>query len=121
MRTRQDVGRLGEQIATEYLETLGWRILDRNWFGPGGELDIVALDVAEDAVVGVEVKTRRDAAYGSPAEAVTRTKVARLRKLLACWLASHDVHSDGVRLDLVAIRLGAPARVVDLDHLTGIV
>ena len=96
MRTRMQTGRLGEDLATEALRGAGFEILDRNWFGPGGELDIVAFDPEQDAVVGVEVKTRTSRAFGTPAEAVTPAKVRRLRRLLAHWLATHDVHAGGV-------------------------
>lgn len=119
MRAQQAVGRAGEDLAAAYLEQQGWRILDRNWFGPGGELDVVALDVPGDAVVGVEVKTRTSAAFGSPAEAVTPAKVHRLRVLLAQWLVAHDVHAETIRLDVIAVVL-PPSGCPRLDHLEGI-
>lgn len=120
MRTRNETGRLGEALATRYLELSGYQVLDRNWYGPGGgELDVVAYDVEQDAVVGVEVKTRRSAAYGSPAEAVTPRKVQRMRVLLAHWLAQHEVHADGVRLDVVAVEL-LPAGPPRIEHLEGV-
>lgn len=119
MRTRIETGRLGEDLAVRYLELQGYRVLDRNWYGPAGELDVVAHDVVEDAVVGVEVKTRRTAAYGSPAEAVTPRKVRRMRVLLAQWLTAHDVHAAGARLDVVAVRL-LPAGPPRIEHLVGV-
>lgn len=119
MPTRNETGRLGEDLAARMLELDGYRVLDRNWYGPGGEIDVVAYDPAEDAVVGVEVKTRRTATFGTPHEAVTSRKVQRLRVLLARWLADHDVHARTVRLDVVAVELrdGRPPR---LDHVVGI-
>lgn len=116
---RQRVGRLGEDLAATHLLGLGWRVLDRNWYGRAGELDLVALDVDVDEVVGVEVKTRRSGAYGTPAEAVTPPKLRRLRVLTAQWLAEHDVRCTGVRLDVVAVELvpHGPPRV---DHLVGV-
>jgi len=119
MRSRQEVGRSGEDLAAAYLEQRGWQVLDRNWFGTGGELDIVALDVECDTLVGVEVKTRRSVAFGSPAEAVTPSKVRRMRSLTAQWLAAHDVHADGVRLDVIAIEVPRDAPP-HLDHLRAV-
>lgn len=119
MRTRIETGRLGEALATRHLELQGFQVLDRNWYGPAGELDVVAYDVEQDAVVGVEVKTRRSAAYGSPAEAVTPRKVRRLRALLAQWLAAHDAHAEGLRLDVVAVEL-LPDRPPRIEHLVGV-
>lgn len=119
MRTRNEIGRLGEDIAVAYLETDGFQVLDRNWYGPSGELDVVAYDPCHDAVVAVEVKTRRGRSHGTPAEAVTPQKVRRLRVLLAQWLAGHRVHADEVRIDVIAVDLDpdGPPRV---DHLVGV-
>lgn len=119
MRTRNETGRLGEVLAVRFLEQDGYEVLDRNWYGPGGELDVVAYDPEEDAVVGVEVKTRRTGTFGTPHEAVTPRKVQRLRVLLAAWLAEHDVHAGGVRLDLVAVEL-RPDEPPLVDHVASI-
>lgn len=119
MRTRNEIGRLGEDIAVAYLETGGFQVLDRNWFGPSGELDVVVYDPGQDAVVAVEVKTRSGRAFGTPAEAVTPRKVRRLRVLLAQWLARHEVHADEVRIDVVAVELD-PAGSPHVEHLAGV-
>jgi putative endonuclease len=119
MRTRNETGRLGEDLAAGLLENEGCTVLDRNWYGPGGELDLVVYDPDEDAVVGVEVKTRRTATYGTPHEAVTPQKVRRLRCLLAAWLAAHEVHATVIRLDLVAVELRA-GRPPHAEHVAGI-
>jgi len=57
-------------------------------------------------VVICEVKTRRTAAFGVPAEAVTPAKQARIRRLAARWLAESDVRAREVRFDVVAILAG---------------
>ena len=117
MRAKDAVGQYGERVAAAFLVDRGWRLLDRNWRCAEGELDIVALD--GDALVVVEVKTRTGDGFGHPAEAVTAAKLARLRRLAGQWLASHDVHPVGVRIDVLAVRVGGrgPARV---EHLVGV-
>jgi len=64
-------------------------ILDRNWRPHGseavGEVDLIARD--GDALVIVEVKTRRALAFGAPVEAVTRRKIRQLRSLALALLA----------------------------------
>ncbi|MBO3096081.1 YraN family protein [Cellulomonas dongxiuzhuiae] len=118
MRAKDAVGRYGEDVATAFVTQAGWTVLARNWRCAEGELDIVALD--GDEVVAIEVKTRRSAAYGHPAEAVTHRKLARLRRLTARWLSEHDVRARSVRVDVIAVlvqRQGA-ARV---EHLVGVV
>ena len=117
MRAKDAVGRYGENVATRYVQDAGWRVLDRNWRGPDGELDIVALDGT--ALVTVEVKTRRSVEFGYPAEAVTPRKAARLRRLTAQWVAAHDVRPRSIRIDVIAVlvqRRGA----AQVEHLVGI-
>ena len=119
MRTNKETGRLGEDIAVACLQRQGFRVLDRNWYGAAGELDVVAYEPGRDAVVGIEVKTRRGDGYGTPAEAVTTRKVRRMRALLAQWLAEHPVHAEEVRLDVLAVELrpGQPPRI---EHVEGV-
>lgn len=117
MRAKDAVGRYGERVVAKLLVERGWVVLERNWRGPAGELDIVALD--GDVLVVVEVKTRTGDGFGHPAEAVTPAKLARLRRLAGQWLAAHDVRARGVRIDVVAVRAGGrgAARV---EHLVGV-
>lgn len=117
MRAKDAVGRYGENVAAGYLVGEGWQVLDRNWRGPDGELDIVALHAG--VLVVVEVKTRRGLGYGHPAEAVTPRKLARLRRLTAQWLAAHEVHPGSVRIDVIAVLV--PRRgAAHLEHLAGV-
>ncbi|MBD8060524.1 YraN family protein [Cellulomonas sp. JH27-2] len=118
MRAKDAVGRYGEDVAERHLLAAGWRVLDRNWRCRDGELDLVGMD--GDELVVVEVKTRRSAAYGSPAEAVTRLKLARVRRLAAQWLAAHDVRAASVRVDVIAVILPRSGAAV-VDHLVGVV
>jgi putative endonuclease len=102
----------------------GFSLLARNWRCREGEIDIVARD--GDVLVVCEVKTRRDVGFGTPIEAVTQAKAARLRRLTARWLAAtrESRAADGsggfvdIRFDVVGVllpRAGAPA----VQHLRG--
>ena len=132
------VGRLGEQAAARYLEGLGYRVLDHNWRSPDpeqrGELDLV-LRHRRDLVI-CEVKTRTGEALAHPAEAVTREKAARLRRLAVLWLRGHrrsrrsrslftartSPAPSRVRIDVVAVRLGPrePFPVLSIEHLQAV-
>ena len=74
---RQQLGRYGEAYAARYLVEHGMEVLDRNWRCAAGEIDLVLRD--GDVLVVCEVKTRASLAFGSPFEAVTERKLARLR------------------------------------------
>ena len=117
MRAKDGVGAYGERVAVRALQDQGFEILDRNWRGRYGELDIVARD-GED-VVAVEVKTRSSTAFGHPAEAVTPVKLARLRRVVAEWLAEHAVRAPGVRIDVVAVIRRRSGRA-DVEHVRGV-
>ena len=101
----------GEARAARWYEARGWEVLDRNWRdGRNGEIDLVLGQGS--TVVFCEVKARRTAAFGSPAEAVTPTKQARIRRLASAWLAAHEVRGVEVRFDVAAL-LGDQLEVIE--------
>lgn len=118
MRAKDALGRHGEDVAARHLTSVGMVVLDRNWRCDVGELDIVARD--GDTLVVCEVKTRSGTAYGSPLEAVTDVKAARLRRLAARWLTDHGVRPAGVRIDLVGI-VRPPRGPAVVQHVKGAV
>jgi putative endonuclease len=114
---RKALGAFGEQIAARHLVDAGLTLLDRNWRCPAGEIDIVAAD--HGTVVVCEVKTRRSFRFGTPLEAVTSQKAARLHRLGWLWVKAHEVRCRGLRVDVVAIesRRNGPAVV---EHIVGV-
>lgn len=101
MRAKDAVGAYGERVAERFLVDAGLVVLERNWRCPLGEIDIVARD--GDCLVVCEVKTRSTTAYGHPLEALSRRKVARLRKLAYAWVEERGVRPRTIRIDLVAV------------------
>jgi len=61
MSYRKDVGDWGERIASDYLISNGYQILERNFYTRYGEIDIVASK--DEDIIFVEVKTRKDSDY----------------------------------------------------------
>jgi putative endonuclease len=120
-QTRQELGRLGEELAVDYFRQRGMLVLDRNWrpqrANLRGELDLVVRD--EDTLVIVEVKTRRCLAFGSPAESVTRRKLRALHSLALAWLGQRQVHAPRMRFDVISITV-PPAGQPVLEHLRGV-
>jgi putative endonuclease len=118
MRAKDAVGRYGERVAADHLVSSGLVILDRNWRCPDGEIDIVARDGA--ALVFVEVKTRSSVTFGDPAEAVSRVKATRIRKLAMLWLEQNrDVPGAfrrELRFDVVSV-VRAAAGPATVRHL----
>jgi putative endonuclease len=117
MGAKDDLGREGERVAAEYLERAGLRVLDRNWRCADGEIDIVAAE--RQVMVVCEVKTRSGGQFGTPLEAITRNKRARLRRLAARWLVAHGVLFDEVRIDVVGL-VRNPAGNFEIEHVRGV-
>jgi putative endonuclease len=115
-RGTQAVGGYGEDVAVRYLVAQGMRLLARNWRCAAGEIDAVLSD--GDVLVIAEVKTRRGDRYGTPAEAVSPAKAARLRRLALHWLAGSDGHPAEVRFDVVSV-LPQPRGAARVEHLRG--
>ncbi len=81
-------GRRGEELASQYLVSQGYIIMQRNYRELWGEVDIVAF--RHGVLLFAEVKYRQDLTKGHPAEAITPRKLSRLRKAVAMYLASGE-------------------------------
>ena len=119
MLTRAEIGALGEQLAVDHLTSLGLRVVTRNWRCRYGELDVIAADDVTRTVVFVEVKTRTSDQFGGVVQAVTPTKVRRLRRLAGLWLAAQQVSWAAVRIDVVGVRIGR-RRTPEITHMRGV-
>lgn len=113
---RKKLGDFGERAAAAHLARQGYVIVERQWRGTGGELDLVARDGG--TLVFVEVRTRRGGASGTAAESVGRAKQARLITLAYGYLEAHGLAPEADwRIDVVAVELDGGGRVARLDHI----
>jgi putative endonuclease len=95
-------GHAAETAACHHLETQGLRLIERNYRSPFGEIDLIMQD--GEALVFVEVRQRRSAAYGTPAETVGARKQSKLRATAEHYLQRHPHQSQNpCRFDIVAI------------------
>lgn len=118
MAAKDDLGRAGEDRAAQYLTQRGYRILERNWRCPQGEIDIVA--VSGRALCIVEVKTRRSTAFGHPFEAVDARKRRRLWQLGNAWIEAHPDCARGRSLRIDAIGIIGDGAAASIEHLQDI-
>ena len=119
----QHVGRLGEDAAVSFLAAQQYVILDRNWRCRTGEIDVVAKE--GNVLVFVEVKARSTLRFGHPYEAVTPTKLARLRALSVMWRDAHPLTTGITRIDVISVvmpraRAGVGAEPPQIEHLRGV-
>jgi putative endonuclease len=115
---RHRVGEVGERLAAEHLERLGYAILARRHRTRFGELDLVAFDGR--TIVFCEVKSRRGGGRRrTPFEALGPAKRAQVRRMAAAWLAEVRDRPRGVelRFDAIGVRLDGAGRLESLEHL----
>jgi putative endonuclease len=108
-------GRIGEELAVEYLREQGYRIVARNFRCRVGELDIVAMD--GDALVFVEVRSKRSARHGTPAETVNAAKQHRLARVAGVYLSRRRPRFDSCRFDVIGITDGRVQHIRDAFRL----
>ncbi|MCU1344753.1 MAG: endonuclease [Acidimicrobiia bacterium] len=97
------LGASGEAAALAWYLAAGYREVARNWRCRDGELDLL---VSRDRLlVFCEVKTRSSDRFGTPAEAITAVKAARIRRLAARYLAESPWPGD-LRFDVACVMRG---------------
>ncbi len=99
MNHNQQIGRWGEQAASEYLQKKGYTILRRNARTPFGEIDIIAQQ--GEFIIFVEVKARTNRAFGTPEMAVTPLKQQHL--LAAAEHLAAELEADSWQVDVIAV------------------
>lgn len=101
-QARRQLGADGEALVAGWYEARGYEVVARNWRCRDGELDVIARNGR--MFIFCEVKTRTSDAFGTPAEAVTRDKQQRLRRLAARWLDEDaPVRAREIRFDVAAV------------------
>jgi putative endonuclease len=104
-------GRRAEQRAVLSYRLRGYRILGRNVWAGGHELDLVARRGRR--LVFCEVKEKTGPRFGDPFEMVHAEKRRRLRRAGEAWLQAHPDHGGlDVRFDVVGVWEGRLRRVV---------
>lgn len=100
---KKKLGANGEQIAINYLQRQGYKILERNYRNRLGEIDIIARQGTD--LVFIEVKTRSDTLFGSPLDSVTTAKQRQLSKVALEYLSRQEWFDHPARFDVVGVQL----------------
>ena len=82
--SRKTVWRNGENIAAEFLENKGYKIVARNYRTQTGEIDIIAFN--GNRLTFIEVKTRKTETLGPPEYSITRAKITKIRKVASQFI-----------------------------------
>lgn len=112
---KQELGSFGEDLAAEYLQSLGNLIIQKNYHSRYGEADLIALNPLTKERIFVEVKTRKSSQYGTAEEAIRPQKIMRLIKTINTYILKghRNIHW---RLDAIAIQLNAVNELEKISH-----
>jgi putative endonuclease len=100
MAEHNELGKLGEELAVEFLRKEGYEILETNWTFQKAEIDIIAQK--ENILAVVEVKTRSSLEFGLPQDFVKPKKIQLLVKAINEYVVSKDLDFE-VRFDIIAV------------------
>jgi len=100
MAEHNEFGKKGEDIAAEYLQKKGYKILERNWVSGKNEIDIIARE--GKYIIVIEVKTRHSIYAGEPETAVTRDKQKSLIRAANSYVRKMNMDEE-VRFDIISI------------------
>lgn len=108
------IGNAGEDLACRYLEKRGYKILERNkHYSRFCEIDIIA--EYKTTLVFVEVKTRTTNDFGSPFEAITKSKYENIKKGIQFYLQEHKFQKH--RIDVIGITLKPELKIEHLKNV----
>lgn len=100
MAEHNELGKLGEELAVEFLQKEGYEILETNWTFQKAEIDIIAKK--ENTIAIIEVKTRSSLDFGLPQDFVKPKKIQLLVKAVDEYVISNDLDLE-VRFDIIAV------------------
>lgn len=100
MAQHNELGKKGEQLASNFLLKNNYKILEKNYRYLKAEVDIIAQK--NEVLVAVEVKTRTSAYFGNPQDFISRKKIKLLTSAMDFYVTNNDLNVE-VRFDIIAI------------------
>lgn len=101
-KNTKKIGQYGEDLAAQFLRQKGYKIIERNFSVQGGEIDIIAQK--SSMLVFVEVKTRKNDVFGTPAMAVNFGKRQKIIHTALIFLHINN-HHGACRFDVIEVYL----------------
>jgi putative endonuclease len=99
---KHQTGKIGENIAKEYLQSIGYQFIASNFHTRFGEIDLIFKD--GDILVFVEVKTRKGNQLIEIEETITPLKINRILKSAEIYIVQSDIQFAEIRVDAVFIK-----------------
>ncbi|WOK06627.1 YraN family protein [Imperialibacter roseus] len=108
----QSVGKKGEIIAADHLKKAGYEIIAKNYRAGRGEIDIISK--LATTLIFVEVKTRSNAKFGYPEEAVTQKKADKLIETAQTYIEEINWEGD-IRFDIISVDLQRNSEIIHFE------
>ena len=99
----KQIGKMGEDLAVEFLKRNNHNILERNYRNRIGEIDIIAED--GPVLCFIEVKTRTSDSFGLPQEAISKAKQRKIAQTVLIYLKTHKKAEADFRFDGIAVMI----------------
>ena len=115
MARHNELGKWGEQYAADYLQSIGYDIIERDWRIGHRDIDIIARTGDGTTVVFVEVKTRTSDVVTKPDDAVDIKKIRNIGYAANNYIKTKGI-VDEVRFDIISI-IGNNKENAQLEHI----
>ncbi|MEI6125470.1 MAG: YraN family protein [Pseudomonadota bacterium] len=110
--SRKKLGERGEEIAIGFLKKNKYKILNKNYRCPFGEIDIIAQQ--GKTLSFIEVKTRSSELFGAPQEAVHLQKQKKISRAALAFIQRYQLEDRAARFDVITVKLLPGGVTVDL-------
>lgn len=117
MSQHNEVGKIGENLAREFLEKQGYKIIEQNYKTKYSEIDLVAKN--KNKLVFVEVRTKIGENFGTPEDTINRQKLKKVRKNVLAYAAIKKWQGP-LRIDAICIVLKPDYSIARFDHYENI-
>ncbi|MCU7614530.1 YraN family protein [Chryseobacterium sp. GMJ5] len=114
MANHNDLGKKAEDLAVEFLQKSGYKILIRNYRFQKAEIDIIA--EKDNVIIIIEVKARSTDAFMLPQEAVNKRKISLIVSAANHYLEEFNKTQE-VRFDIISVLPNEKGRLI-IEHIT---
>lgn len=113
MFSKTEVGKYGENIAIKYIHEQGYTLIEKNFHTRYGEIDLITLK--SNAVYFFEVKLRNSESFGYGDEAISKSKIEKLRKSIEIWITKNRDKYDCTNVYLNGIVINKDRKIVEYE------
>lgn len=115
---KRQLGDIGENLATDYLERNSYQIIERNYWKPIGEIDIIAKK--DKKTVFFEVKTGILGYDLRPEDNLTVSKQKKLKRIVSEYLSAHNLYNSDYQIDILIVYLYKNRALSKIEHIENV-